>query len=259
MAKTAEFEEVAERVKWATALLGAMRDRDWLRVSPDARPSTDALRSANARTRRASRALLELAAGSAPTWGLLSSLGRRRYPRTLEQVLAKLPGSRAKELHDALPLVRARVEVGNGAELLQQLEDAVVELSETYPVLRDFLPVSARPIQSVTQIDRATELITLSITAHSGGRRGTGPHIELHEINSRFRGAGLGTAALEELCKFADQRRMPIVASFSPGLADEDTAHGLRLARWFHRHGFRQEDRAPDEWIWTDFMRREPL
>ncbi|WP_141387757.1 GNAT family N-acetyltransferase [Microbacterium maritypicum] len=92
--------------------------------------------------------------------------------------------------------------------------------------------------------------------------------IRLHDIvMGPLRGRGFGTSLLQELCRYADSRSLPITCSMvvdSPfGLPPEEFDAKLRsderrLAAWYHRHGFRA-DKPLDEWVSHTRLRREPV
>lgn len=207
--------------------------------------------------RHARTQVVNLAAGAASSWGLLSTLPHS--PRTIEDLLLTIIDDRAVALRDTLPLVRAQVELGVGANALARAEEAAATLAEDHPVLHDFLPVHARPaVSSANHLERSTYLITFLVTEREGDWGAPYPHVRLHDIVSRVQSGGLGTAALQELCAHADQQGLPITADFVPGV-DADAVHVLRLARWYHRHGFRQGNHAPEKWTPTTEMRREPI
>ncbi len=205
-----------------------------------------------------SQELTASAAGAGETWGLLSQAGRVR-PLTLEHVLWRIHDPRAQDLARSLPMIRAYAVRGHAAELLRDAERLVRELEFEHRVLHDFLPLHARdPHVSMTDLDRSTELLKLSVTERDGDSYDRFPHVYLHDIISRHRGSGMGTAALQELCAYADRRGLPILAVFVPGFTatDEDA---LRLACWYYRHGFRQETQTPEDWSHTVPMRRDPM
>lgn len=213
--------------------------------------------SATIAGRHARNQVLNLAAGAGSSWGLLSALPRS--PHTVEDLLITIIDDRAEELRDSLVLVRAQVELGIGGNALTRAEEAAAALAEEHPVLHDFLPVHARPaISSANDLERSTDLITFLVTEREADWDAPYQHIRLHDIVSRVQGGGLGTAALLELCAYADRQRLPITADFVPGF-DASAAHIRRLARWYHRHGFRQADRTPEEWKSTNEIRREPI
>jgi hypothetical protein len=207
--------------------------------------------------RYAQNQIADLAVGASGNWGLLSSLPHSQH--AVEDLLLTIIDDRATALRDSLALVRAQVELGIGMNALARAEEAAAALAEDYRVLHDFLPVHARPkVTSANHLERSTDLITFLVTEREPGWDAPYPHVRLHDIVSRVQSGGLGTAALQELCAYADRQGLPVTADFVPGF-DADAARILRLARWYHRHGFRQGDRSPEAWTPTTAMRRDPI
>ena len=67
--------------------------------------------------------------------------------------------------------------------------------------------------------------------------------------------AGLGTAALEHLCRSADHYGLAIVGKIMPGDRTEPSA--ARLAGWYGRHGFEVVQQSPGEYLLAT-IRRQP-
>ncbi|WP_404501976.1 GNAT family N-acetyltransferase [Arthrobacter sp. GAS37] len=76
------------------------------------------------------------------------------------------------------------------------------------------------------------------------------PTIELHDIvvARELRGKRLGTAALIELCMYADLHGLPIEGMLEPdpGEPDETVA---TVSRWYASMGFTQGERKPRQWL----------
>lgn len=91
----------------------------------------------------------------------------------------------------------------------------------------------------------------------------TADSLELHDIIAAGReegykqacAKGLGSAALEHLCRSADHYGLGIVGDIMPGDRTEPSA--ARLARWYGRNGFIVEPRTPGEFLWAT-VRRPP-
>lgn len=75
---------------------------------------------------------------------------------------------------------------------------------------------------------------------------------DIHVID-RYRSQGLGTAALEHLCRCADHYRLRIIGDIMPQDRTEESA--AKLARWYRRHGFDVTQTSPGEWLWAKINR----
>ena len=217
-----------------------------------------ALRQSDSDAQMAGAALAHSCAGAGHRWGLLSGGGEGFDLRNLEWALGVVGRSdpACRDVADALPLVRALVELGRDTGEFWRLELIVEGLTSQYPLLRDFLSTERRQApRSVQDLDRRTLLITLSVTEREADWDAAEARIVLHDIVCTPRGAGIGTAALDELCRYADRRSLPIVATFVPN-RDLDDAGVTRLAAWYHRFGFDQDGRPPREWTPVGQMRR---
>lgn len=64
---------------------------------------------------------------------------------------------------------------------------------------------------------------------------------------------GVGSAALEHLCRSADYYGLSIVGEIMPG--DRTEASAARLAGWYGRHGFGVEPRKAGEFLWAKIRR----
>lgn len=129
--------------------------------------------------------------------------------------------------------------------------------------LIDHLPARARPLPP-----RAEDLVhygkyKLLVTESAS-------QIHLDDIvMGPVRGRGFGSSLLQELCRYADHRSLPVVCTMvtdAPHLARDASSEEYdgtrraaerRLAGWYHRHGFRS-DRPVDEWRSFAQLRREP-
>lgn len=239
---------------------------------------------------RSAMARLEnLSAGQEPgAWGLLSgghsaargSRGEVRLERTLRRVAAAVDDVRVQEqvklMSNRLPRLRAQVELGlpGAVQKVKAWEEAVADLAALDAVgpllsrsLLEHLPGDQRPLAgSVEEMDRPGPPVCLRVTYHGPGedwgRNSPEPWIELNDIVVRpraLRGSGLGTAALVELCRFADHHQYPIQGMLEPGPGAEEVDEVIpRLAGWYARHGFTQEGRDPARWQRRGKIRREP-
>lgn len=177
----------------------------------------------------------------------------------------------AARFRPVMPLVRARVELGDAGTLVDELEDVVLALAadaslagpqyDEQPLRRqllDFLPAERRPVVStLDELWRVGPPMTFTCSRHSEWASEPGqyrPVVRLHDVvvAPRLRRMGLATAALIELTNYADQHGLSITADYIPDLDD------VAFARWYYQHGFRQGNRQPEHWLRAGEMRREP-
>lgn len=184
--------------------------------------------------------------------------GRHEYPAlttAAAEVLALVaPARAAAVLGNVLP----RMEIERSVSTLVTLAPS--------KVARDFvdhLPARARPLpKRIEDLDHHGSY-TLSVTESES-------KIRLHDIvMGPARGRGFGTSLLQELCRYADDRSLPIVCTMvvdrpflAPGASSEEyeaerRIAERRLAGWYHRHGFRA-DKPLEEWGSFTHLRREP-
>lgn len=201
--------------------------------------------------------------GAAPhRWGVFSGAG----DLTLERTIAGLAERRAlpqvadavRELHDHLPELRLAAHAGDRSSE-REVEALLVQWSALTTTQRDWralvehLPGAVRPLpEALSALDRHGPPVTLSITQGPELDPAPDARIRLHDIvvSHRFRGLGLGTAALVQLCRYADQVAAPITGEVEPGPGLADREHRVaRLTAWYGRHGFTVTGRH---------MRREP-
>lgn len=218
-------------------------------------------------------ALAASGAGADPDeWGVLSCAPGMRLEHTLEAAIYRR--AQHAEFSDAAARVLPAVGPARAAAVLVDerpdgIERAVLSLVEQAPEslrrqLIDHLPARVRPIpRTVDELDHHGGGYTRSVTESESG-------IQLHDIvMGPAEGRGFGTSLLQELCRYADRRGLPItctmVVSFPRGVLDAPqdeidakTRHNeRRLAGWYHRHGFRA-DKDVDEWTSFTALRREP-
>lgn len=205
-------------------------------------------------------------------WGVLSVAGSMQLERTLERLAArnedpKFAGAVSEALSQ-MPSVRAASVLGDHTAL-QTFELSVLELVARAPddvarQLANHLPARVRPLPGkVSELDHHRSY-TLSVTENTS-------RIRLHDIvmGAGTQGHGFGTSLLQELCRYADSRGLPIVCEMVAGYPrighqasrEEFDAQRrtdeIRLAGWYHRHGFRAE-KPVDEWTSFTALRREP-
>lgn len=75
---------------------------------------------------------------------------------------------------------------------------------------------------------------------------------DIHVID-RYRARGLGSAALEHLCRSADHYQLRIIGDIMP--QDRTEGSAAKLARWYRRHGFDVTKTTPGEWLWAKINR----
>jgi GNAT superfamily N-acetyltransferase len=234
--------------------------------------------------RTAASTLERLGAGAEGEWGLFSVTPGTGAPNSIERTLRTLAAadhhpplaSAAREALDLVPQARSRAEVRGDRSALADLEDSVVamvDLSRHLPnlagVLKEHLPGARRPVaSSIEELDDAPrERVTrcrLSVTEGLAGSYadaireldGLSHVICLHRIDtvSSAQGFGLGTAALVELCAYAERRGLPIVATLAPSDRAPETLR--RVARWYARVGFRRAKGGADAWERCDVIWR---
>jgi len=103
-----------------------------------------------------------------------------------------------------------------------------------------------------------TPPVRLSIAWRDVGNRHA---LRLHDIvvGQWLQGSGFGTAALVELCRFADHHRCDIDGEFIPGPGyNDDAVRVRRTASWYYRYGFRVGERQPEHWEIGAMILRTP-
>jgi hypothetical protein len=280
-----------ERSRWHTRRLLRQRSEAQAELS-----------AARAREHEARAALPRSALGAQPNnWGVLSAGGRFNLEASLralhtgEQWFSAPPEAISKRLaadrpevldamarlqDDVLParLAAARGDRRFEQDIIARLHAIVVELMgvetavaashawdvrQARQVLQGHLPRGARPrARDLTDLETrhaATLLLNTGLCDAPGCPITVHDFYVLHEVL----GCGLGTAALGELCDFADRYRRTITASFVPGRMggnnpNLDPVYIPRMANWYHRHGFRVGDKPPTEWSKGDKICRRP-
>ncbi len=79
--------------------------------------------------------------------------------------------------------------------------------------------------------------------------------LKLHDIIARrqYGPPGLGSAALEHLCRSADHYNLRITGEIMP--SDRTPASSARLAHWYRRYGFEVTQIDPDDYVWAKISR----
>lgn len=211
------------------------------------------------------RALRSLGAGStAGVWGPFSVVDHGRI--SIEDALESFSGdSRAQRLRRELPLIRARAALDETDQWARYVDEYLVDLVGTGPLqesrgrsaLWEFISVERRPQPDLAwHLMRSSKLLRLTVTDEPLPDDGI-PTIVLGSINThQNQGLGIGTAALRELCRYADASQLRIRARIA-SLESEDPAF-QRLAGWYSRHGFRQGDAPATRWVPLGEMTRLP-
>lgn len=251
-----------------------------------ARAATRALAIRHERARAARIAALERdlrqsgdrlawSCAGAPTdsWGVLSGVGGQGMEDTLRSFAWDSDEDvqrTARDLAAGLALVRAHAELGD-RDHIRLVEQMLLQLINTPGLSRewrrrliDHLPSSLRPLPaSLKELFRSQPPVTLYVTMHGPDQSfhyAESPLIELNDIvvPASLQGQGIGSAALAELCVYADHHQLPIQGKIEPGAGKPDEAV-TALAHWYYKRGFRQDDRHPDQWRRHGLIRREPL
>ncbi|WP_146149599.1 GNAT family N-acetyltransferase [Kineococcus rhizosphaerae] len=211
-------------------------------------------------------------------WGTLSGAKAFYLEETLRQVL-RAEGQRAlsvdvAQLLEEMPGVRLNAHRGDRsgeAQVRQAVRVLAGEVKDTGLRRRvvEHLPVEDRPrVHSVRDLHRGHSPITFFVSDDLQetrrwipGLRKFDECIELHDIvvHDGLGGRGLGTAALQELCRYADDTNMQVVARLNPGPGYDDYDDRVqRLARWYARHGFVVDSLPAEQWPAESVMVREP-
>lgn len=160
--------------------------------------------------------------------------------------------ARARKLIHHLPSRERRIPEVDMAAVADGLNAGVYSpFSPRYFHYRDVVNSLSRPrfplstftvsFSSMTEL----ELHDIVVEAGDTGRR---------RERSR-RPVGLGTAALEHLCRSADRYGLAISGNIMP--RDKTEENSVRLARWYARHGFAIKQTSPAVYMWAK-IRREP-
>lgn len=225
---------------------------------------------AHAEIRQYERSLALHSAGADPDeWGVFSLAPGISLEDTLAQLAAARHGHETLVAGAAAVLIlmapaRAAAVLGDVLPRTE-IERAVSALVTQAPTklareLIDHLPARARPLPlRIEDLDHHGTY-NLSVTESRS-------KIRLHDIViGPARGRGFGTSLLQELCRYADHRSLPIVCTMvvdsAFGLPDKEfdaqrLSDERRLAAWYHRHGFRA-DKPLNEWKSFTRLRREP-
>lgn len=169
-----------------------------------------------------------------------------------------------------LPHARAEAELGN-VSVVPDIENWVLALAgnpDLKPGQRrrilEHLPAHLRPIpDSLSSLERVHPPVTLFVVLQGPDKPDSyyakTPRIKLSDIVvfREPRGKGLGTAALTELCMYADLNNLPIEGMLEPGPGESDETV-VSLSRWYARMGFTQGDREPPQWVRGDNIYRSP-
>lgn len=265
------------------------RARWWSRRSRRA-ALVQALGEAEESSRCCTRLASELerfGAGSGGVWGALSTIERSRrwgqlsLEATLGQYRQALPDEPVRSLRQALPTLRAHLELGHiGQEVLDDLHEQLLALAagaddQVAAALHEHLPGELRPLPaSVEGLRRVNEHLTLYVdqpgtfrwvwqdAVDQGRERGLVPPdaIELHDIVVHGKGRGLGSALLVQLSRLADRDGLVIYGDIVPGHTqpEEDM---VRLSSWYVRHGFHHNinpNLPPERWRKGATIVRDP-
>ncbi|WP_277209212.1 hypothetical protein [Isoptericola croceus] len=223
--------------------------------------------------------LIDLAVGAGPHWGVFSvaRAADSHGPETsVEQTLTRLLRttglgddvlSTARSTLTALPAMRVLTELDQDPEARTQAENAILALAQAPTVERDarrrlleHLPAGRRPLAATAGDLERSRPVKLWVSEDGAlPELGEVGAITLHDIGvpPGLKGHGIGTEALLELCRYADAVGKPIHGELVPphGASDNDLH---RLARWYHRAGFRQGALDPHRWRLGSRISRPP-
>lgn len=210
-------------------------------------------------------------------WGVLSGVPEYHLEATLQTLLwAEDDGLRSPMEHLLEQLPQARLDAHRGdhtgeaqvIRTLRSLADATSDQRRRRSLI-EHLPVRDRPqVSALSELERGLPPVTLYVSDNSSNNWALlsesdtdGASITLHDIvvPDSLAGMGLGTAALQELCRYADQVGAQIVGTMFPGPGYEDLETRIpRLAAWYARHGFTAGSRPPEAWTAKTHIKRAP-
>ncbi|WP_157555187.1 hypothetical protein [Nocardia crassostreae] len=188
-------------------------------------------------------------------WGVLSggyirSLGAAVcLENTLTDLIARNAATSphwARQLRvvaESSAAVRPLAAVGDRAAVAE-LIDQVIAVTRAAPddiarqKLSDHLPGVLRPIPSdIESLRRSDQLVDVVFEVYADTIK-----LDNITINPELRGAGLGTATLQHLCRAADAHHLYIVGQLVPTFRDDDSPVPI-LASWCRSHGFAVDER----------------
>ena len=210
----------------------------------------------------AARALRSHGAGSVDgVWGPFSVVAGPFG--SLEDALSCVSEPRARGLILEMPMLRALAVVDGQDRWSAHIDRELVAIVGTGPLMEsrgraalwEFITSDRRPQpEHAWHLMRSSELLRLTVTEDDDAME---PTIVIGSIGTRHKqGHGIGTAALRELCRFADTRHLRISGKIEPLDVSDPAFH--RLAGWYFRHGFRQGGRDPQSWVPLGEMVRIP-
>lgn len=169
----------------------------------------------------------------------------------------------AVTLLDSLPALRLAAYDGD-VRAGRQVEEHVAQLAEmlggdSRRMLLEHLSGWARPLpQALDELDRhrgrcCAFVVTVSVSYPLEHLEDFRPddyqaRIEIHDfvVEGSLQGMGLGSAALVELCRFADATAATLVGELGPDRRGDEKRKLEQLARWYGRHGFDCGDTPPE-------------
>ncbi|MTE17235.1 GNAT family N-acetyltransferase [Nocardia aurantiaca] len=188
-------------------------------------------------------------------WGALSGAFIRSLgtPYCLEDTLSGLAlryggaaphwARRLRVLSRATEQARPLAAVGDRAVVADLTED-LLAVTLTAPdeaarqELSDHLPGVLRPVPfDIESLRRSDSLVEVVFEIYADTVK-----LDSITVNPELRGAGLGTAVLQQLCRAADAHHLYIVGQLVPTFRDDDSAVPI-LAAWCRNHGFAVNER----------------
>ncbi|MGV9665907.1 GNAT family N-acetyltransferase [Nocardia niigatensis] len=188
-------------------------------------------------------------------WGVLSGafVPNLGVPFCLEDTLADLTvryGSaaphwirRLRTLIGATEEARPMAAVGDRA-VVADLTEEVLAVARAAPdeaarqKLADHLPGVLRPVPfDIESLRRSDPLVEVVFEIYADTIK-----LDNITVNPELRGAGLGTAVLQHLCRAADAHHLYIVGQLVPTFREDDSAVPI-LAAWCRDHGFAVNER----------------
>lgn len=216
-------------------------------------------------------------------WGVLSGAPMFHLEKTLRDLcrpnrVGSDVRSLSERLLEMLPDARLSAHLGD-RQGEDQVASMVLEMAQITEGPRDrrhlfeHLPASMRPLPaSVQELERSgnsgspvTLFVSEDLATRAWWRTDTDVErraIRLSDVivTNGLNGLGLGTAALQELCRYADATGSTIHGQMMPGPGFKDYETRIpRLANWYYRHGFESSSGLPERWSNGAIIVREPV
>ena len=204
----------------------------------------------------------------ARVWGPFSGTAGYNLENTLTSLLRGPLAShaaigRAVTLLESLPRLRLAAYDGD-VRVGSHVDETVAQLAEmlggdSRRMLLEHLSGWARPLpQALDELDRHRGggrpfVVTVSVSHPLEHLEHFRPddyqeRIQIHDfvVDRSLQGMGLGSAALVELCRFADATAATLVGELGQDHRGDEQRKLEQLARWYGRHGFDCGDTPPE-------------